>query len=125
LIKLRPDDDEVILLQIFIAILLFQEVAHHLVKFFNPRRRTTPLKLRPIFRGHRVDAGNSLELKVFNGVVMPVVSIHHSIEDYHCAYFSGLCIETFDSDLYRAISSNLRKFCPGEIPIIDFSVIQG
>jgi hypothetical protein len=122
LLESRPDDDddEVILLQVFLGVLLVHEFAHFLVRRYKPDRRT-PFKLRPKFRGQRVDAGHSLELTAFRGIVKPVIGLHSNIEDFSCAYFRKLCIENVEHEIYQAKIDHLRNVISEEIDFIDFT----
>jgi hypothetical protein len=120
LINNKPDDDEVVVLQVFIGVVLFHEFVHHLIRRFNPKQKN-PMKIRRQFKGQRMDAGHSLELKVFDGIVMPAVERDHQIDDYSSTHVHSLCIQNPEGDLYRARVSNLKLYCSEEIDFIEFS----
>jgi hypothetical protein len=66
--KEHKNGDEWIVLSYFFGLVLFHEYAHCIVRFKTPIR-STPRKLRMNHRGRLMDAGHTIEVKLFNGIL--------------------------------------------------------
>jgi hypothetical protein len=113
------DEEEWVLLVFFWAIVLVHEFCHFVVRFKKPERKT-PIKLRRKHRGRMMDAGHSLEIVLFNGILGLVGDSKVHIQDGSKRKFRKIIIQMNNSSkTYEADVNLLKTIVSNIIPSTD------
>lgn len=90
--KEHKHQEELMVLSYFFGLVLFHEYAHYIIRFKTPSR-ATPRKLRLCHRGRLMDAGHTIEIKLFDGVLKLVEFKDVDLLDSEKTKFKGIILE--------------------------------